>query len=662
MRSLTITLSLATILTASTSAAVAADGAPAKLIPAVDFARQPKYSSVQFSPDGSRFAAVQLVDGRNNLTVGDLKAHKLTRITSFKTYDVGRYNWISNTRLVLSLYDAQKGLAETRGGGLFAINQDGSEPKELSPTQESCEAKLMICRQTRFVRIVPGSEDEIIAGANERDLQTEDLYRLNTRTGRKTLLTVQNPGKVSDWFLDGNNIPRAAISQEGKTLGETFWYRDNADTPWRKISSVSGEAAARIEPAAFDADGSLFVYSNLDTDRFQLREFDPKTGKAGAVVVEHPLLDVHDTPFTRVNFITERKAGFKILGVRFLADKPETAWFDEKYAKLQALMNASLPKGNENLFTVLENGKVAVFSWSDRDPGQYLLYDPEKKQLEEVLRPNDWIKPEQMAPMTVVRYKARDGLEIPAYLTLPVGKPASKLPLVAVIHGGPFGIRDEWGFEPDVQFLANRGYAVLQPNYRGSGGYGLRHYTSGFRQWGLAMQDDVTDGVRYLIAQGIVDAARVCIDGGSYGGYATLMALVKEPDLFKCGIDEAGVSDLFWLNELGYSDFVQADSAAADAFYAETVGDASKDKLTLEATSPRLQAAKIKSPLMIIHAVRDQRVPFQHAEGMRDAMRAVGKSVEWDVYSDEAHGFIKLENRLDRYDKIEAFLKKNIGQ
>ncbi len=634
-----------------------AESAPSSAIPAADFAKRPKYSAVQFSPDGRRFAALQEFEGRANLTIGDLEARKLTRITSFGTYDVGAYRWISNSRLVLSLYDSKKGLAEQRGGGLFAINRDGTEAKELSPTQERCEAQNMICRQMGFVRRVAASEDEIIASANERDLQTEDLYRVNTRTGRKTLLTEQNPGKVSRWLLDTKGVPRAAVSEESKTLSQTFWYRDSGESPWRKISSSSGEAARRMTPAAFDADGSLWVYSNLESDTFKLYEFDPKTNKPGVLVADHPLADLNSA-----TIIAPESLGFKIVGLRFEADKPETIWFDEKYAKLQALMNASLPKGNINQFSVLDDGRVSVFSWSDRDPGQYLLYDPTKKQLEEVLRPVDWLKPEMLSPMTVIRYKARDGLEIPAYLTLPAGKAPRKLPLVAVIHGGPFGIRDDWQFEPDIQFLASRGYAVLQPNYRGSGGYGMKHYTSGFKQWGLSMQDDITDGVRYLISQGIVDESRICIDGGSYGGYATLMALVKEPALFKCGIDEAGVSDLFWFGELGYSDFNRNDSASADAFFAETLGDAKTDRVKMEANTPRLQAAKIQSPLMIIHAVRDQRVPFQHAEGMRDAMRAAGKSVEWVVYPDEAHGFVKFENRVDRYNKIEAFLKQNIGQ
>ena len=628
----------------------------AKLIPAADFAKRPKFFSVQFSPDGERFAALQEFEGRANLTVGDLKASKLTRVTSFKTYDVGSYAWISNSRLVLSLYDAKKGLAEFRGGGMFAINADGSEPKELSPNLARCQSETRICRQTGFVRRIPGSEEEIIAEANDRDIQVDDLYRLNTRTGKKVLLTDRTPGRVARWVLDTQGVPRAAVTSTRGTVSEEFWFRESASAPWRKISSALNVASRRMEPAAFDTDGSLLVYSNLDTDTFKLYTFDAVAGKPGAIVASHPLADLNH------GNVVLAATDFKPVGLRVFADKPEIVWFDEKYAKLQALIDASLPKGNVNRIQPLDNGNVLITSSSDRDPGQYLLYDPQKKQLEEVLRPYDWIQPENMSPMTVVRYKARDGLEIPAYLTLPAGKPAKNLPLVAVIHGGPFGVRDEWGFDADIQFLASRGYAVLQPNYRGSGSYGLKHYTSGFKQWGLTMQDDVTDGVKYLIAQGIVDPARVCIDGGSYGGYATLMALVKEPELFKCGIDEAGVSDLFWFGELGYSDFNRSDSASAEAFFAETLGDPSADKVKFETYSPRKQAAKIKSPLMIIHAVRDQRVPFQHAEGMRDAMRAAGKDVEWVVYPDEGHGFAKFENRVDRYNKIEAFLKKNIGQ
>ena len=659
MRFLPLTLAVASFLLISAPRSEAADASSAQLIPAIDFAKAPKFSQVQFAPDGLRFAALQDLDGRANLTVGDLVAGKLTRVTSFTTYDVRSYNWISNSRLVLSLYDAKKGLAEQRGGGLFALNRDGTEPKELSPTFESCGANGKSCRQIGFVRRISGSEDEIIASANERDSQTEDLYRLNTRTGKKVLLTAQNPGKVSKWILDTNSIPRAAISDDG--LSQTFWYRDTTDSPWRKISNSVGEAP-KMRPAAFDTDGSLLVYSNMESDRYNVYEFDAKTGKQGKLVLSDPVADIDDTEIVGpASVIAPPSLGFKIVGIEFQSDKPQTAWFDDRYAQLQALLDASLPKGNVNEFGILQDGDVVIQSYSDRDPGEYFLYHAKDKQLEEVLRPRDWIKPEQMSPMTVVRYKARDGLEIPGYLTLPVSKSPRKLPLVAVIHGGPWA-RDDWGFEPDVQFLASRGYAVFQPNYRASEGYGRRHLEAGFKQLGESMQDDITDGIRYLIAQGLVDADRVCIDGTSYGGYATMMGLIKEPDMFKCGIDEAGVIDLFWWHELGYTDFNQADPDAAEASLSVRIGDTKVDHDLLVKNSPRLHADKVKAPVMIIHAVRDQRVPFQHAEGMRDALKAAGKSVEWVVYPDEAHGFVKLENRVDRYNKIEAFLKQNIGQ
>jgi dipeptidyl aminopeptidase/acylaminoacyl peptidase len=624
-------------------------------IPAIDFARAPTYSDVQFAPSGARFAAVQIVDGRRNLTVGDLEKGTLTRVTSFTTYDIAGYQWISDKRLVLSLYDAQKGLAEQRGGGLFAVDFDGGDARELSPVVEKCASQSSrVCRQTRLVRRIPGGDDQIIASANERDLRTADLYRLDTRSGKKVLLTERVPPHVVRWVLDTNGIPRAAMSSDGKTRTGTFWFRDRAEADWRQISKWVGEAP-HMEPAAFDSDGSLLVISNLGSDKFQLYEFDAAAGKPGKLVLASPTVDLEPE-----DIIAPPALGFKVAGVRIDADKPETVWFDDKYSKVQALLDSSLPKGNVNVFNILNDGKVSVISYSDREPGQYYLYDPAKKQLEEVLRPREWIDPKRMSTMTVVRYKARDGLEIPAYLTVPNGKPATKLPLVAVIHGGPWA-RDHWGFNPDVQFLASRGYAVLQPNYRGSEGFGRRHLESGFKQLGESMQDDITDGIRYLVDKGIVDPDRVCIDGGSYGGYATMMALIKEPDMFKCGIDEAGVIDLFWWHELGFTDYNRIDSEAAEEFLKIRVGDTSVDRELLRKNSPRLHADKVKAPVMIIHAVRDQRVPFQHAEAMRAALQAAGKSVEWVVYPDEAHGFIKVENRVDRYNKIEAFLRKNLG-
>lgn len=628
---------------------------PAGLIAAEEFARRPKLQSVQFSFDGKRFAALQEINGRMNLTVGNLKEKKLTQITNFTTFDVGGYRWISNGRLVFSLHDSTKGLAEQRGGGLFAINHDGTESKELSPTRENCAARGQICRQTSFFKIIDGSDSDIIAIANDRDIETSDLYRLNTRTGKKNLLTSENPGHVSDWFIDKDNVPRAAVSEGGKSLSKTFWFRDAATSPWRKISSGISYKG-NLSPAAFDGDGGLLVYSNLGTDKSRLYTFDAAKGVPGELVAEHPLVDINSETSRP---ILQRHTG-KIVGWHIEADKPEIYWFDAAFAKLQATMDASLAAGNINSISPLDDGRVLVYSSSERDPGAYYLYDPQAKQLQEVLRPVDWLKPERMAETQVLRYKARDGLEIPGYLTLPRGMPPRKLPIVAWIHGGPW-VRDAWGWNADVQFLASRGYAVFQPNYRGSSGFGEKHFVSSFKKYGQTMQDDITDGILYLIEKGIVDPDRICIGGGSYGGYATMMGLVKEPKLFRCGINEAGVVDLVWAQELGYTDFNQSNPDAAEAWYRVAMGDVKADRAMLEQYSPRLHAGEIKAPVLIVHGAGDQRVPIKHAEGMRDALTAAGKTFEWLIYPEEGHGFTKPANRIDRYKKIEAFLQKNLG-
>jgi dipeptidyl aminopeptidase/acylaminoacyl peptidase len=629
------------------SQAWAADAEPFKAtIPIEDFARLPKLRSVSFSPDGARFAAVQDVGGRMNLVAADLKSRKLTRVTNFGSVDVSGYRWIGNERVVFSVYDGKKGLAEQRGGGLFAVNWDGSEPKELSPTANDCQARNQICRQTRFLRRIAGQNDDIIALANERDLETQDVYRLNTKTGRKSLLTPDNPGKVTAWFLDKSLVPRAAWSSDGKTLENTFWYRDSASLAWRKVATFN-EFAPQFRPVGFGDDGALYVVSNLEHDKLALYAFDPATGKPAEKIAQHPLVDIEGD-------LIQSVANNALIGLRVDADKPEVVWFDELYARAQKLADTGLP-AKVNRLTPLDDGKVLVHSSSDRDPGTFYLLDPAKRTLEELLRPTDWLKPESMSAMSVLRYKARDGLEIPAYLTLPQGREAKKLPLVAWIHGGPWG-RDEWGFDDEAQFFASRGYAVLQPNFRGSTGFGRKHFSASFKQWGQSMQDDITDGIRSLVEQGIVDAARVCIGGGSYGGYATMMGLVKDPHQYRCGINVVGVTDLIWMHELGYSDFNSYNPDSAEAFLSVAMGDLKDDRALLEQYSPRRHAERITAPVLFVHGAEDRRVPIKHAEGMRDALKSAGKPFEWVVYSGEGHGFMKPENRLDYFKRMEAFL------
>jgi len=631
-----------------------AGAARPKRIPVEDFTRRPTLSSVSFSPDGKRFAALRSIDGRMNLVTGDLSAKSVTRVTSFTTYDVRRFNWISSNRLVFSLWDATRGLAEQRGGGLVAIDWDGSNPREISPIGEYCAGSQKSCRPVDFLERVPGSEGDIIAVANLRDQDTQDVYRIDTRTGRKTLLSADNPGKVKRWVLDRDHVPRAALSEDGKTFKVAFWYRDSATAPWRKVNEAPA-LEPHIVPLAFDADGTLFVTSDLASDKARVHVFDPARGRLGDLVADSPEVDL-----TEAEPIIE-STDHRVVGLAFEGYLPQKIWFDERYARMQALLDASLTQGRRNDFRFLDDGRVLVVSYGDRDPGTYYLYDPKAQTLVEQLRPYDWIEPQRMAVMRPFTYRARDGLTVPAYLTLPMGAAPRKLPLVVWVHGGPWA-RDEWGWNPEVQFLASRGYAVLQPNYRGSEGFGRKHLTSGYRQLGQAMQDDVTDGVRQLVADGTVDASRVCIGGGSYGGYATMMALVKEPEMFRCGINEAGVVDLIWWQELGYTDFNRYDADASDKFLGITVGDVKTDRAMLEQYSPRRHADRIKAPVLIIHGAGDERVPIAHAEGMRDALKAAGKEVEMRVYAEEGHGFVKPANQIDRLQRIEAFLDKHLGR
>jgi len=301
-----------------------------------------------------------------------------------------------------------------------------------------------------------------------------------------------------------------------------------------------------------------------------------------------------------------------------------------------------------------------VYSYSDKDPGRWYLLNPDKRTLEETVARRPWVRAEQQAERRSIRYKARDGLRIPAYLTLPAGRTAQGLPLVVLVHGGPFVRGEFWTWDSEAQFLASRGYAVLQPDYRGSLGYGWKHYAAGRRQWGQAMQDDLTDGVLSLVAEGLADAKRVAIMGGSCGGYATMMGLAKDPDLYRCGVNMAGVTDLELMGDATWSD-MGAERLEFQQWFAAHVGDLKTNREKLRAMSPYRLASQIRRPVLIAHGASDVRVPIDHADKMRSALAAAKVPYEWVVYDDEAHGFLREANRFDFYGKVERFLAQHMG-
>ena len=360
-----------------------------------------------------------------------------------------------------------------------------------------------------------------------------------------------------------------------------------------------------------------------------------------------------------INTLIFSRAKRALIGVRFQADQPGVVWFDRDMVRLQQVVDKALPDTFNVLQVADENPQRAVvFSYSDVNPGVIYLLDTEKLTLEELVKVRPWLDPRQMAERKPVHYSARDGLDIPAYLTLPKGPNDRKPPLVLIIHGGPWVRGYSWGFDTLAQFFANRGYAVLEPEFRGSLGHGWKLYSSSFKQWGLAMQDDITDGAEWLIREDIVDKNRICLYGASYGGYATLWGLIKTPDLYRCGVASVAVTDLNLLFDVDWSDLVGSPYRWLDYEARDLIGDPKSDAEKFRSVSPLVNADKLKAPVLLAYGGLDHRVPIKHGNELREALDKYGKTYEWVLYSDEGHGFSKDENRFDFYRRVDAFLKK----
>jgi dipeptidyl aminopeptidase/acylaminoacyl peptidase len=350
------------------------------------------------------------------------------------------------------------------------------------------------------------------------------------------------------------------------------------------------------------------------------------------------------------------KAGTRVpMGVFFMDGKPRTAFLDEAApeARLHRSLEAAFAGSAVEVTSMTSDGRlVLVKVFSDRNPGDFYLFDTVAKKASHVLARREWFDPEQQATMQPITLTARDGIKLHGYLTLPHGSGGKGLPMVVMPHGGPFGIQDVWQFDTDAQLLANAGYAVLQLNYRGSGGYGRAFRAAGAREWGGTMQDDLTDATRWAIEQGFADRSRICLFGGSYGGYASLMGVAKEPGLYRCAAGYVGVYDL----PKRYSDLDRASSRAGN-WAADWMGKSE----SLAARSPNRLADRIKVPVFLAAGGEDPIAPIEHSKMMEKALRAAGVSVETLYYDTEGHGFYVEEHRKEFYARLLSFLAKNLG-
>ena len=633
--------------------------------PAEHFFNNPSFTAARLSPSG-KYLAVRLrgSEPRDRLAVIDLATSKAEVVAFIHDSNIGSFAWVNDERLV---FDSREkvGRGNTRfWPGLWAVNRDGSNLRQLAQrdyrdTNDKFGAKMQPYN-TRLAGTGAQDSDHVYVvrydwAGEGYEIDSLILLRLNTLTGHAE--QVKRPPFAKGWLFDARGIPRLVYSSKDKDV--SLYYRDPKDgeeAEWRKIASFDAfDDREPITPVGFAADGSLYVSAYNGGDKQALYRLDVATG----ALDKEPLLRLADFDFAGDLVVHERT-----LGIRYTADADSAVWFDPKVKAIQEKVDQLLP-ATTNRLSLPRYPKtpwILVYSDSDRQPPVYRLYNTETGALNEIAQLYPKLDPLDMGKTRFVRYKARDGLEIPGWLTIPKGSTGQNLPMVVSVHGGPWVRGRNWGWESETQFLASRGYAVFQPDFRGTEGYGFNHFRSSWKQWGLKMQDDVADGVRWLVAQGVADPQRICIYGGSYGGYAALMGMVNDPDLYKCAINFAGVTDI----NLMYSGHWSMDSDLSSAYIKygmpKMVGDKVADAAQLKATSPIEQAARIKGPLLLAYGAADVRVPIYHGRLFHDAVKKTNPNVEWVVYPDEGHGFVVDKNEIDFYNRVEAFLDKHIGR
>lgn len=630
--------------------------APAADVPVSAFFEHAAFSDAGLSPDGRTVAMRYAPAGsRMRLAVMDVKTNKIDVIVAPKDADIVSFNWVNENRLVFSQGDRTIGDGAQRlGPGLYAVNRDGTDLRELisrkALTNESNKNLLQPNHQFFAVAGKRDTDDIFVLNAtyHNDDQEAVNLLRLNTRTGRATV--VKRPPRVMQWYLDQNGEPRLTASQDGPQT--VIHYLDPETGKWRPISRFESWSGTGFIPQKFGPDGTLYVATENGQDKRALYTFDLKAGKLSA----EPLVSMPDHDFEGGLVTTDDK----LLGVVTQGETAASHWFDPQMQAAQADIDARLPDA-ANMISVAQRSKegvVLVRSFSDTSAGTLYLYNLQSKELILFGKASPRLDPARMSYKHPVKYTARDGLPIPAYLTLPKGVAPKNLPLVVLVHGGPTVRGGYWGFDPQVQFLASRGYAVLEPDFRGSTGYGRKHESAGWRQWGLAMQNDLADGAKWAAAKGFADPKRICIAGASYGGYATLMGLVNDPDIFKCGVSWVGVTDINLLYSVTWGDMSEEARKYQLPLW---IGDREKDAAQLKATSPIELASRIKRPLILAYGGADNRVPIVHGTKFYSAVKSHNPDVEWIEYVDEGHGWRSVKTNVDFWARVETFLKKHIG-
>ena len=654
-------------LTAAAAAAatpLAAAQVPARPEAAKYFER-PQMTGAALSPDGKRLAIRSMgKEGRAMLSVLTLETLQPQVVFMTATDDVNHFLWVNDERLAFDLTDSTAPDADQDAApGLFAVDHDGKRFKQL------------VERQRRFVQngsdtlrlqpwntfVLNGSTQrqgkDVLAWRPEaysaKDVGYIKLLRLNTFTGLDE--EVAAPLHSVGWWADPEGELRVVMTRQ-ENQGTLRW-RDPAKGTWktlREFDVFTDDGNLRVRHVG--ADGRLYVATRRGSDRLSMWTIDPATGEfSDKPLASSPQFDVEAD-------IVERRD--RVLGLRFTIDGEVTQWLDPDMQALQQQIDKVLPR-TANRLSVPWTGDepwVLIEAFADIQPTLYFLFNRTTRKFTRLGSERPDVDAKQQASMDLQWLKARDGAALPTWVSLPrlaAGAEARNLPTVVLVHGGPWVKNTSWHWDAEVQFLNALGYVVLQPQFRGTLGFGAGHFTSSWRQWGRTMQDDVTDATRWAVAQGLADPKRIAIMGASYGGYATLMGLAREPELYRCGVAWVAVTDLDLMYGAHWSDFSDTYKRFG---MPRLVGDRVKDAAELKANSPIHVARSIRQPLLLAHGDKDRRVPVEHGKAMRSALQDAGNTqVEWISYAKEGHGWREPATQIDFWNRVAQFLAKQLA-
>jgi dipeptidyl aminopeptidase/acylaminoacyl peptidase len=634
-------------------------------IPIDAFFDEGEVLAVRLSPSGRWLARQVKPDEKTStrLIVVDLedKTPPLA-VAAFEKARVDRFRWVSDDLLLAWVDEDRYRGPDSRGHALISVRRDGESIRRLinstwrdvysSPGVAPLEGNHAFLSLGK-----PGTEEIVVGymGETAAELAAGRVVPLvvNARTGTRRTLLDKTPEGVSNWLFDSQGRARVGFAYANGQV--SYHWHDPAAGSWRVLGPFDDKDPP-YTPLHVTADGKLYVtVSSHGGTGEEVRLFDFAAGRPGTeALASTPGYSRSITPVVR------RETG-EVIGWDMQVDALTPVWLSAADKAVQDRVDDVL-KGRINLLQCrparcADADVILIYSFSDRAPGDYVLHRPKANSWQRIGSSRPRIDPAAMAPVDFQRIKARDGADLPVWVTLPRGGPKAK-PAVVLVHGGPWLRGRQWGWSAESQFLASRGYVVIEPEFRGSEGYGVKHFKAGFRQWGQAMQDDVSDALKFAVDKGWVDPKRVCIAGASYGGYATLMGLAKDPGQYRCGVAWVAVSDPELMFTAHWSD---VSAEAKRHGYATMIGDPKADAAMFAANSPLKQAAKIKAPVLLAYGSADRRVPIEHGEYMRKALIDSGNPPEWVVYADEPHGFFRPENWRDFYGRMERFLARHLA-